>query len=40
MILLDTQSFVWLAENNDRPGTAARRIEAESDQVFVSAISL
>lgn len=40
MILLDTQSFVWLAENNDRLGKAARQIEAESDQVFVSAISL
>lgn len=39
MILLDTHSLIWVAEKNPRLGPDAKRIEAESDQVYVSAIT-
>lgn len=40
MILLDTQSLVWLIEDHSSLGKQARQIEAESESVVVSAMSL
>ena len=39
MILLDTHVLVWLAERNPWLGPDAKRIEAESDRVYMSAIT-
>lgn len=40
MILLDTQALVWLMEGSSRLGSQARQVEAESEIVAISAISL